>query len=151
MAATPFYQQVHSTKKFRLLSRRKDSAENEYIYLTGVSSTAAGDVVAYDELGITTRLLQATIGSIAVAKAAVDSTSKFGWYQIFGKATGVFVAASFADNPAGIYATSTAGTVDDSGAGAEEFIFGMSGRSAISDGTATMQLNYPWKGAATLD
>jgi len=145
-----FYDDVHTTKKYRLGTRRRDVEGNEYIYLTGVASTAAGDVVAYDELYITTRLLQATIGSIAVAKAAVVA-SRYGWYQIWGKATGVNVLASFADNPAGVYATSTAGSVDDSGAGAEEFIFGMNGRSAISSGTATMQLNYPWKGAATLD
>lgn len=146
-----FFDDVHSVKKYRLGTRRRDAAGNEYIYLTGVGSTAAGDVVAYDEDYVTIRLLQATIGGIAVAKAAVDATTKFGWYQVLGKCTLVKVAASFAADQAGTYATSTAGTVDDSGAGAEEFIYGMFGRSAIASGTATMQLQYPYKAAATHD
>jgi hypothetical protein len=146
-----FYDEVHSTKKQRLGTRRRDVAGNEYVYLTGVGSTVAGDVVAYDEEYITTRLLQATIGQIGVAKAAIDATTKFGWYQIYGKATSVKVLSGFAADQAGTFSTSTAGSVDDAGAGGEEFIFGMLGRSAIASGTATMQLNYPWKGAATLD
>lgn len=147
-----FYEEVHSSRKHILGTHRRDQATgNIFIYLQGVGSTVAGDVVAYDEEYATTRLLQATIGGVAVAKAAVDSTSEYGWYQIFGKCTSVKVAASFAADQAGVYATSTAGTVDDSGAGAEEFIYGMLGRSAISSGTATMQLNFPWKSAANLD
>lgn len=146
-----FYDDVHATKKFRLGTRVKDSAANEYIYLTGVGSTVAGDVVAFDELHITTRLLQATIGRVAVAKAAVDATTKFGWYQIYGKALLVKVLTAFADNPIGIFATATPGSIDDSGAGGEEVIYGINGRSAISSGTATMELSYPWKHASTLD
>lgn len=146
-----FYDNVDASQKFRLGTEVKDIAGNRYVYLKGVGSTAAGDVVAYDENYETTRLLQATIGRIAVAKAAIDATTKFGWYQVWGKATSVKVAASFAADQAGTYATSTAGTVDDSGAGAEEFIYGMWGRSAIASGTATMELNYPWKAAATHD
>lgn len=146
-----FYDEVHAVKKYRLGTRRRDITNNEFVYLAGASSTVAGDVVAFDENHATTRLLQATIGRIAVAKAAVDSTSKWGWYQIYGVATGVKVAASFAADQPGIFATSTAGTVDDSGAGAEEIILGMLGRTAISSGTATMELSYPFKHTATFD
>lgn len=146
-----FYDQVHAVQKYRLGTEVKDSAGNRYVYLQGVGSTVAGDVVAFDENYATTRLLQATIGRIAVAKAAVDATTEYGWYQVWGKATGVNVAASFAADQAGIWATSTAGTVDDSGAGAEEFIYGMFGRTAISGGTATMELSYPFKAAASHD
>lgn len=141
---------IDTTKKFRLGTRKKDVAGNEYVYLQGVGSLAAKDVVAYDELGVTTRLLQATIGQIGVAMAAIDATTKYGWFMIYGTTTGVPVLTSFADNSA-IYATSTPGSVDDSGAGAEEFVFGMWGRSGIASGVATMQLNYPFKHAATLD
>jgi hypothetical protein len=146
-----FYDDVHTTKRHRLGTRKRDIEGNEFVYLKGVGSTVAGDVVCFDENYETTRALQATIGRIGVAKAAVDATTKFGFYQIWGKATLVKVLTSFAADQAGVYTTSTAGSVDDSGAGAEEFIFGMTGRTAISSGTATMELNYPWKGAATLD
>lgn len=146
-----FYDDIHTTKRFRLGTRKRDIEGNEYIYLKGVGSTVAGDVVAFDENYETTRLLQATIGRVAVAKAAVDATTEFGWYQIWGKCTLVKVATSFAADQAGVWATATAGTVDDSGAGAEEFIYGMLGRTAIASGTATMELNYPHKAAATHD
>jgi hypothetical protein len=140
---------VDSTQKNPLGSRAFDESGNEYIYLQGVASTAVGDVVAFDEVHQTTRLLQATIGRIAVATAACVANT-YGWYQIYGKNTAVKVLASFADNTM-VYATSTAGSVDDSGVGAEEFINGMFGRSAISGGVATMELNYPYKHAANLD
>lgn len=144
-----FYDEIHTTKKHRL-GTRKLYLGNEYIYMKGVASLAAKDVVAYDELFVTTRTLAATIGQIAVAMAAVTSTTNYGWFQIWGIVTGVPVLTSFADNSA-IYTTSTPGSVDDSGAGAEEFVFGMWGRSGIASGVATMQLSYPFKHAATLD
>jgi hypothetical protein len=141
-----FYDQVHATRKYRLLTRKRDIAGNEYIYLTGVASTAAGSWVAYDELGITQLLDQdvadSVIGPVAVAKAAVDATTEFGWYQIFGKATAV--AATVADG-AKVFPSTTAGSADDTGtAGAQ--IVGAKWRSADSGGTATVQLNYPFTG-----
>lgn len=146
-----FYDDVHTRKRFRLGTVKYDIAGNEYMYCAGASSTVATDAVAIDENFATTRLLQATIGQVAVAKAAVDATTKFGWYQTGGSAT-VKVATGFAADQAGCYSTGTAGTIDDSGAGGEEFIFGMLSRTAISSGTATVQMISPcWKGAATLD
>lgn len=146
-----FFDEVHATKKQRLGTRKRHFDGTEYIYLTGVGSTAVGDVVAFDELHVTTRMLQATIGRVAVAKAAVDATTKYGWYQIYGLATAVKVASGFAADQAGTFGTSSAGTVDDSGAGGEEVIIGMIGRSAISSGTASFELNYPVKLGYTFD
>jgi len=145
-----FYTDIHTTKRFRLGTTKADIAGNVYVYLQGVASLAAKDVVLFDEAGVTTRSLAATIGQVAVAMAANTSTTNYSWFQVYGMVTGVPVLTSFADNSA-IYTTSTPGSVDDSGAGAEEFVFGMWGRSAIASGVATMQLAYPFKHAATLD
>ena len=63
----------------------------EFIYLKGVSSTAAGDAVTYNTASWTTTRAAAGAGipwAVAFATAAVDATTKFGWYQISGIAVG---------------------------------------------------------------
>lgn len=83
----------------------------EFIYLAGVASTAVGSWVTYNADDGTTALLAANaIGPVAVAMSA-NVASQYGWYQIGGKAVGLCLA-SFADN-ANVYATGTAGSVDD--------------------------------------
>ena len=148
-----FYDTVDSTRKFRLGTRVKDSAGNEYIYLTGLTATAVGSWVAYDELHITSLLITTSIGPCAVAKAAVDASTKFGWYLIKGSGLGLALTA-FADN-ATVNGTATAGSVDDNAvaAAAELNVFGAWGRSAVNETTllATFQLNYPYKSLALLD
>ena len=83
----------------------------EFIYLKGVASTALGSWVTYNADDNTTALLAANaIGPVAVAMAATVADT-YGWYQIGGKAIGKALTA-FADD-ANVYATSTAGSVDD--------------------------------------
>lgn len=92
-------------------ARDPSYGEGEFIYLKGVASTAVGSWVLYNEDDYSTSLLAANdIGQVAIAMSA-NIASQFGWYQIKGKAVGK-VAAAFADN-GNIYATATAGTVDD--------------------------------------
>lgn len=84
----------------------------EFIYLKGVASTAVGSWVHYNMDDGTTALTVANgIGPVAVAMAAVDAATKFGWYQISGKAVGKALAA-YADNGL-VFLTATAGSVDD--------------------------------------
>lgn len=141
--AAPF-NEVHSTKKQRLLTRKKDSAGNEYVYLKGVASVVAGSWVAFDELGVTqlldTDVAASMVSPIAVAQAAVDSTTEYGWFMVLGSCL-ANVEASFADNSK-IFAVATAGSADDSGTAGNQII-GAYGRSAISGSQATVQLNYP--------
>jgi hypothetical protein len=141
--AAPF-DQVHATKKQRLGTRKRDVAGNEYIYLQGVASVVAGSWVSFDELGVTTLLdtdvAASMVAPIAVAQAAVDATTEYGWFMIFGK-TQANVEASFADNSK-IFAVATAGSADDSGTAGNQIV-GAYGRSAISSGQATVQLVYP--------
>jgi len=139
-----FNTEVHSSKKFRLGTRVKDKQGNEFIYLQGVASCVAGSWVSFDEAHVTTLLAANAKGRVAVAQAAVDATTEYGWFQIYGKATGK-VLASFADNGL-IFSTATAGSVDDA-AVAGDLIVGAIGRSAIdtpSTGMAYAELNYPF-------
>jgi hypothetical protein len=86
--------------------------EGEFIYLTGVASTAAGDAVVYDtKTNLTARAVHTTAarGGFAVAMSA-NVASQYGWYQISGAAV---VKAGTVAAAALLYLTSTAGTVDD--------------------------------------
>jgi hypothetical protein len=138
------FTEVHSTKKHRLGTRKRDVAGNEYIYLKGVASVASGSWVAFDEVGVTalldTDVAATMVSPIAVAQAAVDSATEYGWFMIYGTCS-ANVEASFADNSK-IFAVATAGSSDDSGTAGNQ-ILGAYGRSAIASGKATVQLSYP--------
>lgn len=83
----------------------------EFIYLKGVASTVVGSWVTYSYDDGSTALLAANaIDPVAVSMSA-NVANQYGWYQISGKAVGL-VASGYVDN-ALVYATATAGTVDD--------------------------------------
>jgi hypothetical protein len=83
----------------------------EFIYLKGVASTAVGSWVTYDAADYSTTLLAANAsGPVAVAMSA-SVAGEYGWYQISGEAVGKALA-SYADD-ALVYATATAGSIDD--------------------------------------
>lgn len=104
-----------TTKKHELgtivLAKDPTYGVGEFIYLKGVASTAIGSWVTYNQDDWSTDLLAANaIGQVAVAMSA-NVASQYGWYQISGKAIGKALTG-FLDN-ANVYATATAGSVDD--------------------------------------
>ena len=137
-----FYDDVHTTKRFRLGTRVKDVAGNEYIYLQGVASVVLGSWVVFDELFVTTRTVANSLGRAAIARAAVDATTEFGWFGIYGSFTGLALVSS-ADNTK-VWLTSTAGQVDDADV-ATDLVSGAIARSARAAGTGlqTFELSYP--------
>lgn len=60
--------------------------DGEFIYLAGATSVAAGDPVTYGLQFVAVRTAASTGGVWAVATAAVDSASEYGWFQISGEA-----------------------------------------------------------------
>jgi hypothetical protein len=135
--------EVHTTQLYRLGTRVRDRAGNEFIYLKGVASTVQGSWVTFDEAHVTTLAVANAQGRVAVAQAAVDSTSEYGWFQIYGKAAGKALTG-FADNGK-VYLTATAGSVDDADV-AGDVVIGAIGRSALdtpTTGQAYFELNYP--------
>ena len=116
----------------------------EFIYLLGVASTAVGSIVIYNADDFSTSLAVANdTGPVAVAMSA-NVASKYGWYQIQGKAVGK-VLASFADN-GDCYLTATAGSVDDADV-AGDYVSNMKGASAIdtpSTGLAELEIARPF-------
>jgi len=99
--------------KLGTIARAEDPTygAGEFVYLKGVASTAIGSWVTYSYDDGTTALLAANaIDPVAIAMSA-NVANQYGWYQISGKAIGLALTG-YVDN-ALVYATSTAGSVDD--------------------------------------
>ena len=113
-------------------------------YLRGVASTGVGDWVTYNADDGSTALLAANaIGPVAVSMSA-NVANQFGWYQIVGKAVGKCLAG-FVDN-ANVYATATAGSVDDAVVSGDR-VKNAKGASAIdtpSTGLAEFEIDRPF-------
>lgn len=143
---------VHSSQKNPVGLRCQADNGAELVYMQGVSGVVYGTWVNYDELYIPILLDTDTVeaGRIAIATAAIDATTKFGWYWIYGIAEGLCLA-SFADD-ATVYATSTGGSVDDADTGVG-YIHGALGRSARDTtlGTALFELDYPFNSGTGAD
>lgn len=118
--------------------------EGEFVYAKGVASTAVGSVVLINEDDYSTSLLAANdIGRVGVAMSE-NVAGGYGWYQISGKAVAK-VATGFADN-ANVYATATAGTVDDAVVAGDR-VKKCKGASAIgtpSAGLAELEIDRPF-------
>lgn len=147
MASASKLTDIDTVAKNPVLTRRFEG-RGEFIYLQGVASTVAGDLVVYDELGVTTRAVAAASGPCAVAMAAVLA-GQFGWYQIFGNCAVLNTAGAVADN-AKLFLTATPGQVDDAVV-IVDVIVGAIARSAVGGaGSIVAQLNYPNVGQAAV-
>ena len=79
--------------------------------MQGLAATAVGSWVTYNASDNSTALLAADASAPVATAMSANVASQYGWYQIGGKAVGK-AKAGFADN-AYVYATATAGSVDD--------------------------------------
>lgn len=137
-----------TTKKHELglIVKAKDPTygAGEFIYLLGAADTAVGSWVTYNADDNSTTLLAANaIGPVAVAMSA-NIADQYGWYQISGKAVGKALA-SFADN-ANVYATATAGSVDDAVVSGDrvKLAKGASAVDTPSTGLAEFEIHRPF-------
>jgi hypothetical protein len=135
------FDQVHAEKKFRLGTRKRDVAGNEYIYLKGVASLVAFDAVTFDEAGATTLLAANAIGPVAFAQAAVDSATEYGWFMIYGT-TSANIVASSADN-ATIGRETTDGKVGDGRAAGDEILGAIARTATTTAAVGSVQIWYP--------
>lgn len=136
------FTEVHSSKKYRLLTTKKDVAGNEYIYLKGVASLVAFDAVTYDEAGATTLLAANAKGPVAFAQAAVDATTEFGWFMIAG-VTSANVVANSADN-ATLGRETTDGKIGDGRAAGDEIANCVARAATTGAATVSVQIRYPY-------
>lgn len=117
----------------------------EFIYLKGVASTAAGDLVTYDETaGTTTRTVAATRGPLAVAMSA-NVANQYGWYQVFGQAAVSTASAGTGAANAFIQTSATAGQGTVSGTAGQkiEGAICKAAQDTPSSGFTQVSLQYP--------
>lgn len=126
--------------------RAKDETygEGAFVYAQGVASTAVGSWVLINEDDYSTSLLTANdSGKVGVAMAATVA-GEYGWYQIVGKAVGKALTG-YADN-ALVYATATAGSIDDAVVAGDR-VKKAKGASAVgtpSSGLAEFEIDRPF-------
>jgi hypothetical protein len=116
-----------------------------FVYAKGVANTVAGSVVTFYESDWTTALLAADAkGQVGVAMAAIDAATKYGWYQICGKAIAKCVAA-VADNGL-VYACSTGGSIDDAATAGDRVkkAFTASATDTPATGFCYIEIQYPF-------
>ena len=132
---------VDATQQIPLGTRVRDTAGNEYIYLKGVTSNAAGKWVTYNSASYATTLLVAdAVGPVAISMAAIDTSTKCGWFQIFGNNS-----ISSSDTVAGasaLYIDGTAGRVDDSDV-AGDVVIGAYSTAADTSNVLPVFISYP--------
>jgi hypothetical protein len=125
---------------------RKYSDGASYIYLAGVASCAAGNVVVYKP-SVWTAILVATgvKGSVAIATAAVLAAG-WGWFMIIGQYVST-TRTALTSNTA-LFAGGVAGNVDVTAVKGDQ-IFGLYCRNAAAAvGSAQLQIDRAFIGAS---
>lgn len=116
----------------------------EFIFLKGLAATVVGSWVTYAADDNSTALLAANaIGPVAIAMSA-NLAGYYGWYQIGGKAVGKALTG-YVDN-ALVYATATAGSVDDAVVAGDrvKLAIGASAVGTPSAGLAEFEIQRPF-------
>jgi len=146
-----FYSKIDTAKKNRLGTQRKDYANNTYVYLKGVASTAVGDAVVYDPTTFASARLStstAVAQPVAIAMVANTSATNYSWYQIYG--LGTATAAGTVASGAYLQSTATTGQIDDTTT-AGKTIFGcLSAGAGTTGSTLAVWLNWPFYANAAL-
>jgi len=131
---------VHDSALNRLGTRAFDANGNEYIYLQGIGSTIVGSWVVFPMSTFVSALTTATSrGPVAVAQAAVVA-NKFGWYQIYGLATGSVATGAAGANA---WTTATPGRVDNTDV-TLQLVQNAYQVGATASNLATFALAYPF-------
>jgi hypothetical protein len=139
------HNEVHAAQYNPLGAVRRFSDGNSYIYLKGATSCADGSVVAFQP-GVWTAILVATgvKGSIAIAQAAIDAATKYGWFLFIGQDT-ITVRSACASNTA-LFAGAVAGYVDDTAVKGDQVMNMMIRNAAAAEGSAIIQIDRAFIG-----
>ena len=131
---------VDSTQVEILLSNAIVNSRR-YLYLQGCVGTVAGSWVTFDENGATALLAANAVGRVAIATGAVNLTTKYGWYLVYGD-----YATAACDAVAGLaalYIDATTGRVDDDVV-AGDFVFNAYATAASAANQVAVRINEPF-------
>ncbi len=118
--------------------------EGQAVYVKANGTFSANDLVKFDTKNLAATVVDSDVaasirGPVGVALATCGTTSTFGWLLIEG--TNPITSGTVAANAA-IFATSTAGTVDDAVVSGNK-VDGVVSLQASSGGTTVCALSYP--------
>ena len=141
------HDEVHTSQLNPLGAVRLFSDGNYYIYLKGVASVVDGSVVAYQP-GVWAAVLVATgvKGSVAIAQAAVDASTEFGWFLHIG-ADVITVRTACTSNTA-LFAGGVAGYVDVAAVKGDQIMNMWIRNAAGAVGSAQVQVDRAFIGAS---
>jgi hypothetical protein len=140
------HNEVHATQLNPLGAVREFSDGNFYIYLKGVTSCADGSMVVFQP-GVWTAILIATgvKGSVAIANAVVDASTKYGWFTYVGQDVGISRSAIASNVP--LYAGGVAGSPDDAAVKGDQIMNCIARNAAAADGgSVILQLDRAFIG-----
>lgn len=131
------HNEVHAEQKNPLGAVRRFSDGNSYIYLKGVTSCVDGSMVVFQP-GVWTAILIATgvKGGVAIANAAVDAATEFGWFTYIGQDVGI-ARSAIASNVA-LFAGGVAGSPDDVAVKGDQIMNCMSRNAAAGGGDSVI-------------
>ena len=116
------------------------NGEGAFIYMKGVASVVAGDLVTFDtSAGTAVRTVAASRGPVGVAVSAVVANT-YGWFQVEGSAV---INCAAAISAAGlVYVSATAGSVSTVVA-AQKVDGAVCKVASVGAGTITAQITQP--------
>jgi hypothetical protein len=134
------HDEVHTSQYNTLGAVREFSDGNTYIYLKGVTSCADGSVVAYQP-GVWTAILVATgvKGSVAIAQAAIDASTKYGWFMIVG--SDVITVRTACTSNVALFAGGVSGYVDVAAVKGDQITGLFIRNAAAAVGSAQIQID----------
>ena len=153
--ATQWYQQIHAAKRFKLGTTKRQNGK-EYVYACGVANNVAGAWVHFDPAGTDAWVPVLAVadgqGKMGISQSANTSATNYSWYATYGRHAGLCLSSFDGTNGAGVWLTSTAGSVDDSDVAGDAVIgaIGLTDRDTTA-GTSTFDLNYPFTVDGAID
>lgn len=141
------HDEVHATQLNPLGAVRLFSDGNEYIYLKGATSTVAGNVVVFQP-GVWIGALAATglKGSVAIARAAVDAATKYGWYLYIGAETLAAFSAVTSNTP--LFIGGVSGQWDDTAVKGDQIVNMFCRNAPAATTSAFIQINRAFVGVS---
>ncbi len=139
---------VHATQLNPLGRVARFSDGNSYIYLKGVTSCVDGSVVVFQP-GVWTAVLAATgvKGSVAIAQAAVDASTEYGWFLYIGSDT-ITVRTATTSNTA-LFIGGVTGYLSSTAVKGDQIINAYCRNAAGADGgSAQIQVDRAFVGAS---
>jgi hypothetical protein len=133
---------------FGTIIRGQDSASGkgggEFVYLPGATGVAVGSLVTYNPGSVTGTGLAVSTANLgkpaAVAMAAVNTASKFGWFQVRGVAA--VLKAAVKVNPAvKLYLSATSGRLTSVAASGKQLLAAIAANAAtVVSATSTVNV-----------